>query len=51
MRFFIKRGGRLLLRGDENEAREATVIDVLHEQRLAAVYNLEVANAHTFFHR
>ena len=45
----IKRGGKLLLRSDSGEAREASVVYVQLEQRVAAVYNLEVANAHTFF--
>jgi hypothetical protein len=56
----LKKGGKLLLKGageeDDAEAerseegeRVVTIADVRVEQKIIPVYNLEVANAHTFF--
>jgi hypothetical protein len=53
----LKKGGKLLLKGAgeetdaESEAGErvATIKDVQTEQKIVPAYNLEVANAHTFF--
>lgn len=47
----VKRGGQLLLKGegDASALRAATVTAVQQEIRRVAAYNLEVANAHTFF--
>jgi hypothetical protein len=54
----LKKGGKLLLKGagEEEDAerseageRVVTIADVRVEQKIIPVYNLEVANAHTFF--
>jgi hypothetical protein len=53
----LKKGGKLLLRGgdanansDVNSAeRYATITDIREEVKTTAVFNLEVANLHTFF--
>ena len=47
----LKRGGKLLLKGsrDEGDLRAATLVDVRIEKKNVQVFNLEVANAHTFF--
>jgi hypothetical protein len=59
----LKRGGKLLLKGGDEKGglaqvaavvdgqpeRTATIADVRTEQTTVRVFNLEVANAHTFF--
>jgi RHS repeat-associated protein len=49
----LKKGGQLLLKGDADDEdgseRWATVAEVRQETRTVQVFNLEVANAHTFF--
>jgi len=48
----LKKGGKLLLKGgdiDTDAGRTATVAEVRTEQRTLPVYNLEVANGHTYF--
>lgn len=49
----LKRGGKLLLKGDgggdNDSAGVITIADVQVETRTERVYNLEVANLHTFF--
>ena len=47
----LKRGGQLLLKGSEGDGsvRVATLADVRIEKKTVQVFNLEVANAHTFF--
>jgi Pretoxin HINT domain len=55
----LKKGGKLLLRGGDAEAdansdangaeRYATITDIREEVKTTAVFNLEVANLHTFF--
>jgi intein/homing endonuclease len=56
----LKKGGKLLLKGageDDDDAAEyseegeriVTIADIQIEQKAIPVYNLEVANAHTFF--
>jgi hypothetical protein len=48
----LKKGGQLLLKGDADDEdgseRWATVAEVRQETRTVQVFNLEVANAHTF---
>jgi RHS repeat-associated protein len=46
----LKRGGKLLLKGQAEEGfeRELVITDVRIEKRTLQVFNLEVANAHTF---
>jgi hypothetical protein len=48
---FLKRGGQLLLKGDHDRAGDQTVTiaEVQHEERMLPMFNLEVANAHTYF--
>ena len=48
----LKKGGKLLLRGageEPDSERIAEISDVRVEQRTVPVFNIEVANAHTFF--
>ena len=48
----LKKGGKLLLKGGDGDAdaeRTATIAEVHTEQRTLPVYNLEVANGHTYF--
>ena len=48
----LKKGGKLLLKGgdgDGHAGRTATIAEVRTEQRTLPVYNLEVANGHTYF--
>ena len=48
----LKRGGQLLLGGEADAdapERFATITDIRQEVKTTAVYNLEVANLHTFF--
>ncbi len=48
----LKKGGKLLLKGGDGDAdgeRTATITDVRTEQRTLPVFNLEVANGHTYF--
>lgn len=41
----LKKGGKLLLKGEQ----PATIAQIRTEQKTITVYNLEVANAHTFY--
>jgi hypothetical protein len=43
----LKKGGKLLLKGDAEQALEIT--DISQSTEKVTTYNLEVANAHTFF--
>jgi intein/homing endonuclease len=50
----LKKGGKLLLKGGDEAAADdadkaATIIDIRTEIKVLPVFNLEVANAHTFF--
>ena len=47
----LKKGGKLLLKGSDGEDLDKTSIitNVRTEQKVLPVFNLEVANAHTFF--
>jgi Pretoxin HINT domain/HNH endonuclease len=49
----LKKGGKLLLKGGDDAADDsdiaATIIDIRTEIKFLPVFNLEVANAHTFF--
>jgi hypothetical protein len=47
----LKRGGKLLLKGSAGDGSERTadIADVRVERSTVQVFNLEVANAHTFF--
>ncbi|MFZ4702754.1 MAG: polymorphic toxin-type HINT domain-containing protein, partial [Candidatus Methylumidiphilus sp.] len=46
----LKKGGKLLLKGGDADAeRTATITDIRTEQKTLPVFNLEVANAHTYF--
>jgi hypothetical protein len=47
----LKRGGKLLLKGSDGSGSERTadIADVRVERSTVQVFNLEVANAHTFF--
>ena len=48
----LKKGGKLLLKGGDGDAdaeRTATIAEVRTEQKTLPVYNLEVANGHTYF--
>ena len=53
----LKKGGQLLLKGDSEPPKigvaqagnTATIADVSTETRIVKVFNLEVANAHTYF--
>ena len=45
----LKRGGKLLLKGSDEDAAYATITDIREEIKTTAVFNLEVANLHTFF--
>ena len=46
----LKKGGQLLLGGEaDKEDRYATILEIREEVKTTAVYNLEVANLHTFF--
>jgi RHS repeat-associated protein len=44
----LKKGEKLLLKGGDDE-RFATIADIRVENKTLPVFNLEVANAHTFF--
>lgn len=49
----LKKGGKLLLKGGDEAADDAdkavTITDIRTEIKVLPVFNLEVANAHTFF--
>jgi hypothetical protein len=47
----LKKGGQLLLKGSDGDGseRSAVIADVRIEKKTVQVFNLEVANAHTFF--
>ncbi len=46
----LKKGGQLLLGGEADAAeRYATILEIREEVKTTAVFNLEVANLHTFF--
>ncbi|QZA80072.1 Hint domain-containing protein [Deefgea piscis] len=46
----LKKGGQLLLKGGDADAeRLATIVEISSEQKTLPVFNLEVANAYTFF--
>jgi RHS repeat-associated protein len=47
----LKKGGKLLLKGSDGEdlGKTALITNVRTEQKVLPVFNLEVANAHTFF--
>ena len=45
----LKRGGQLDVKGHDGQLHTVTIKDVAHEQKTVTTYNLEVANAHTFF--
>jgi hypothetical protein len=47
----LKRGGKLLLKGSDGDGsdRAALIADLRVERKTVQVFNLEVANAHTFF--
>lgn len=45
----LKKGGELILKGENGEAKSIKIADVKVEDRRLTTYNLEVANAHTFF--
>jgi RHS repeat-associated protein len=47
----LKKGGKLLLKGSDGEDLDKTLVitDIGTEQKVLPVFNLEVANAHTFF--
>ena len=45
----LKKGGQLLLGGDADKETYTTITDIREEVKTTAVFNLEVANLHTFF--
>jgi RHS repeat-associated protein len=47
----LKKGGKLLLKGGDGEDLDKTALitDIRNEQKMLPVFNIEVANAHTFF--
>lgn len=45
----LKKGGQLLLKGDGESEKTVEIAEVTHRTELQTTYNLEVANAHTFF--
>ena len=45
----LKKGGQLLLKGEEGEPKTITITNITVETKHQTTYNLEVANAHTFF--
>ena len=45
----LKKGGQLLLKGEEGEAKTITITNITVETKHQTTYNLEVVNAHTFF--
>lgn len=45
----LKKGGQLLLKGEEGEPKTITITNISIETKHQTTYNLEVANAHTFF--
>jgi hypothetical protein len=45
----LKKGGNLLLKGDGESDRTVEIASVTHRLDTQTTYNLEVANAHTFF--
>ena len=45
----LKKGGELILKGEHGEPKSIQIADVKVEDRRLTTYNLEVANAHTFF--
>ena len=46
----LKKGGQLLLGGEaDSSERFATILEIREEVKTTAVFNLEVANLHTFF--
>jgi hypothetical protein len=45
----LKKGGKLLLKGDGESEKTVEIASVTHRTQIQTTYNLEVANAHTFF--
>ena len=45
----LKKGGKLLLKGDGESEKTVEIASVTHRLDTQTTYNLEVANAHTFF--
>jgi hypothetical protein len=45
----LKRGGQLLLKGEGDSEKTVEIASVTHRTETQTTYNLEVANAHTFF--
>ena len=45
----LKKGGQVILKGENGEAKSIEIADVRVAERRLTTYNLEVANAHTFF--
>lgn len=45
----LKKGGQLLLKGEDGDALTVQIEDVRTETKVLTTYNLEVANAHTYF--
>ncbi len=45
----LKKGGQVILKGENGEAKSIEIAGVSVAQRRLTTYNLEVANAHTFF--
>lgn len=45
----LKKGGQVILKGENGEAKSIEIADVRVARRPLTTYNLEVANAHTFF--
>ncbi len=46
---YLKKGGQLLLKGEADEPKLITITNITVETKHQTTYNLEVANAHTFF--
>ena len=45
----LKKGCQVILKGENGEAKSIEIADVRVSERCLTTYNLEVANAHTFF--
>jgi hypothetical protein len=45
----LKKGGKLLLKGEGDSEKTVEIASVTHRTDTQTTYNLEVANAHTFF--
>jgi RHS repeat-associated protein len=45
----LKKGGKLLLKGEGDSEKTVEIASVTHRTETQTTYNLEVANAHTFF--